>query len=385
MKYHRYQINKTIQQVIGKGHPWVYRDQLSSAADVFESGDWLRLVDGSNQIKGYGTFESDGLVGIRVFLRGAKPPLPPWWLNQVKTRLSTRKNLRNITNSFRAIHGENDGLPGITIDVYHDTAVLQTYASSVDGVGRYVAQIVANELGIKHLLWRMPHKRVGNEVLSRVRTLRGHPPNLVLMDEGKLKIAVPTREGQKGGMFLDLRGLRRFLATRQYPRVLNLFSYTGTLGLACETGGSQEVWNVDISKEAIKWGEKHHSLGKSKWIVANVFDWLKTLPQGPRFDLIIIDPPNMASNQGQVKTALRQYATLHQKALAHLKPGGTIITACCTSRIQHDAFKRLACDTLRDLNFKTRLMPEDDHPVGFAEGDYLKIFVFENFKPSKKH
>ncbi|MFM8313747.1 MAG: class I SAM-dependent methyltransferase, partial [Deltaproteobacteria bacterium] len=188
--------------------------------------------------------------------------------------------------------------------------------------------------------------------------------------------------GQKSGTFLDLRGLRKFLSLQNLKgkRVLNLFSYTGTLGLAAEIAGAQEIWNVDISKGALKFSEEHHSLDSKKfrYIAADVFKWVESLPPHEKFDVIIVDPPSMASEAKQVPAALKAYARIYKRVLPHLKPKGMLIVCCCTSRVSRKQFTEIAQKSISfSLKKMKSLLPEEDHPVGFPQGDYLKMLIFQ--------
>lgn len=376
----RYQLKKDAARIVATGHPWIFRSHLSSAAGVFPAGQWLKLVGPENEVAGYGIHDDEGLIGIRVLKRGATAPETAWVKKQIQKALERRRNLREYTDAFRAIHGENDGLPGIVVDVYKDTAVLQTYSPSVDALGRYVAAVLRRELSLANVVWKLPAKRKRQRP-NPFRTLHGAVPPPFSFREGKLSLTVSIGEGQKSGTFLDLRGLRKWISLQPLAgkRVLNLFSYTGTLGLAAETAGAREVWNVDVSEGALAFARKYHSRRpeRHRFIQADIFEWLKTLPEKEKFDLIIVDPPGMASESSQVPNALRAYKQLYKAAAPHLTRPGTLLACCCTSRIARKRFRTEVDGWLpRDIAFQRTILPEDDHPVGFPEGDYLKINVY---------
>lgn len=378
----RYQLKKDAVRALGTGHPWIFRSHMSTAAEAFQSGQWLRLVNEQNSPVGYGIFEKEGLVAIRVLKEGPKEPTPDFFSQRVDKALAKRTALRAYTNAFRAIHGENDGIPGVVVDVYDDTAVLQTYVRSVDIIGRLVGSRVANQLKLKNLIWKLPAKRKAENDDFSVRLLRGTPPGVISIKEGKLKLSVDPWSGQKSGAFLDLRGLRKWIAAQKLAgaRVLNLFCYTGTLGLAAEIAGAKEIWNVDIAEGALEAAKKYHCLDrkKHKHIQANIFDWLEKLPLSESFDLIIVDPPQMASRSEQVPSALKAYQKLFRLSAKHLRRGGTLIGCCCTSRIARPLFVREVEKTLApQIRLFKSLGAEDDHPVGFPEGDYLKLLIFK--------
>jgi 23S rRNA (cytosine1962-C5)-methyltransferase len=373
----RYQLKKEAATAVKQGHPWIYRSKVSTAASVFAVGQWLQLVGPQNDVLGYGIYEEDGIIAIRVLKQGSTKPDAAWIGARVDKAIAKREHVRKYSDAFRAIHGENDGLPGIVVDVYKDTAVLQTYVPSVDTLGRFVAAVVGQRLGLKNIVWKLPVKRKSQR---EDRVLRGHLPAEVKVREGKLTLTTPVGAGQKSGAFLDLRGLRKWVAGQKLDgrRVLNLFSYTGTLGLAAEVAGAREIWNVDISKGALEVAKRLHALSEKKhrWIAADIFEWLGKLDPDEKFDLIIVDPPMMASQKTQVDTALRAYRKLYRESQKHLTAKGTIVGACCTSRIPRSTFEQTVAQSLGGMKKVASLPPEDDHPVSFPEGDYLKIVVY---------
>lgn len=379
---HRYQLDKVATANVRRGHPWVYRSHVSSAADGFRDGQWLKLVDKENVIAGYGIFEKDGLIAIRALKRGSGLPDPAFVRERITNALKKREPLRNYTDAFRAIHGENDGLPAVVFDVYGKVGVLQTYSAGADVLGRFVAADLRRRLGLEGVLWKPPAKRKGGRGDRKPRVLFGRVPERVRWKEGKLRLEASLLEGQKSGAFLDLRALRKWISAQKWSeaRVLNLFSYTGTLGLAAEAGGAKQVVQVDIAAPALEFAKKAHALDvhRHKFVAADVFQWLKDLPENHRFELVVVDPPQMAAESSQVGKALANYKYLYGLAQKHVAPGGYLVAACCTGRIARAKFEEVVGRSLgRDFRLVANLAPEDDHPVAFAEGDYLKVLVFQ--------
>lgn len=380
MRFKRYQLKKEAVRVVETGHPWIFSSHLSTAAGALKPGDWLQLVDGDNAPIAHGVFDSQGIIAIRIFSRGPEEVSAALLRKRLKKRLERRAQLRNYSNSFRAVHGENDGFPGIVVDVYDKLAVLQTYSPGVDGVGRYVAALVQKELGLTSVLWKTPAKRQMRTTSER-RILSGQPPAKIKVTEGKLEFWVEPLSGQKSGAFLDLRGLRKWISQHKLSgaRVLNLFSYTGTLSASAEVAGAKEIWSVDISKGALETAKQLHAkdVKKHKFIDADIFTWLEKLAPNEMFDLIVNDPPNMAAERTQVPQALRAYQKLYRLLAPHVKVGGWLAACCCTSRIDRHQFQLAVQQTLGNkFKLEKTLTPEDDHPVGFPEGDYLKLLLF---------
>ncbi len=375
----RYQLKKEAAAAVRQNHPWIFRQGVSTAAEPFSSGQVLKLVGAANDVLGYGIYEPEGLIAIRVLKQGTTIPDENWVKARIDKALEKRANIRKFTNAFRALHGENDGMPGIVIDVYDRTGVLQTYAASVDKLGEFAAKYIAEKLDLRNVLWKFPVKR---KVAREDVVLKGEAPGEVKIKEGKLELTIPIEAGQKSGAFLDLRGLRKWVTSQKLAgkRVLNLFSYTGSLGLAAEVAGASDIWNVDVSRGALDVAKRLHTKDakKHQFIEADIFEWFATLNPKEKFDLIIIDPPLMASKTHQVDVALRTYRKLYVEALKHIRPFGTIVACCCTSRIKRGNFELTAAQVLGQRGKKLASLPhEDDHPIGFPEGDYLKILAFQ--------
>jgi 23S rRNA G2069 N7-methylase RlmK/C1962 C5-methylase RlmI len=378
----RYQLDKRTLAVLSTGHPWIFRDRLSSAAAALADGQWLRLVDGSNATVGHGIHEAEGAIGIRVLSRGPDRPGAAWAGVRLAEALARRAALRTETDAYRAVHGESDGLPAVVFDVYGDVGVLQTYSLGADGLGRHAAAWLRRELGLTGVLWKPATRRRGAPRPTRV--LAGTVPDLLHLREGDRRIAVDLRGGQKSGAFLDLRGLRRWVAAQPLAgaRVLNLFAYTGTLAQSAAAAGAAEIWNVDQAAAALAFARDHHAGGAAaqRFIDADVFDWLPhagaSVADLGRFDLVIVDPPSMTSRAVQAPRVLDSYRRLYHAARALLAPGGRLVVACCTSRISRGAFRDTADRALSDLRCVADLPPEPDHPVAFPESDYLKVRVY---------
>lgn len=374
-------LSRTVAEILRKGHPWVFRDKLGDARGLAD-GDWLHLIDPEGESVGTGMYQGTGGVAVRVFRRGSEHITVEWVRQGVNRALERRSQLRAETDAFRAINGESDGFPGIVVDVYSTVAVLQTYAPGLDALGRYVGGLVLDRLGLLTLLWKAPSKRVGNKG-SANRVLRGPRPYVVRFQEGPLKLAADLVSGQKSGTYLDLRGLRRYLLELDLTdrKVLNLFSYTGAAGLACAQAGAREVVNVDQAQPSLDFGARYYDHSAMKWVQADIFSWTETIAPG-EYDLIVVDPPSMASNKGQVPKALNTYQRIYSNLAGKVKPGGIIVACCCTSRISTREFEQKVGRALGPWKRLARLPMEVDHKPGFQEADYLKVMVYQ--KPLSK-
>lgn len=399
MKARRYQLTKDTAAIIARGHPWVFRDALSSAAVVFADGDWLRLVDGQNRVVAHGIFEAEGAIAIRVLRRGPDRPDARWVADTLALTLARRATLADRTDGIRLVHGESDGLPAVVVDRFGDTLVASSYSAGADALARYVAIVLARmaraalEQSIdpsnpidaarvigpaRHVVLRTARRRHGEPATAGARALLGAPPAVATFTEDGLELAVDLDAGQKTGAYLDLRGLRHALATAPLAgaRVLNLFAYSGMLGRAAEAAGAAAITQVDASEAALAFARAHHVVEPARhaFVEADIFQWLPALSRGEAFDLVIVDPPAMTSKKGQVPAVLAGYRKLYRAAAPHVKVGGVLVAACCTSRVERQQFHRTVRETLGDaFTMEREIPPEVDHPVGFAQADYLKI------------
>ncbi|MCW5805248.1 MAG: class I SAM-dependent rRNA methyltransferase [Deltaproteobacteria bacterium] len=389
----RYQLRKEAVAIVERGHPWIFREQLSSAAHVFAGGDLLRLVDGTNRVVGHGIYEAEGAIAIRIVRRGPDAPDAAWLRDRLAASLARRRPLAARTDAIRLVHGESDDLPAIVVDRFADTLVISSYSAGTDARARYLARYLpslgaaptgadgdASVVGpATHVVLRPAHRRRGAPEAPRV--MRGEPPAIVRFREDDLDYAVDLAGGQKTGTYLDLRGLRRELAEMPLggARVLNLFAYSGMLGLAAERAGAAAIVQVDASERALAFAAAHHvrDPARHRFVVADAFAWIEALAPGEHFDLIIVDPPSMTSKKAQVPNALAAYRRLYRAAAAHVAPGGAVVAACCTSRIERPVFHRTVRESLGPTFTREReLPPEADHPVAFPQADYLKIALW---------
>ena len=394
----RYQLKKDAVAIVERGHPWLFRAQMSTAAQVFADGQWLRLVDGANRVIGHGIYEADGSIAVRVLRRGPQLPDAAWARAQVAAALARREALAAHTTGLRLVHGESDGLPAVVVDRFGETLVVASYSAGADALARYVARVLSAlgadpadpraRIGLAGspaaaraivgrataVLLRPARRRRGPP--AEPRALRGTAPAVAEFVEDGVRCAVDLEGGHKTGTYLDLRGLRGAIARAPLAgaRVLNLFAYTGLLGRAAEAAGAAEIVQVDQSARALAFAAAHHVAdpAKHRFVEADVFAWLPAA--AGTYDLVIVDPPSMTSQAKQLPAVLAAYRKLYTAARGLVAPGGALVAACCTSRVERDVFQATVRGALGPpFELERDLPPEVDHPAPFAQADYLKI------------
>ena len=383
MRARRYQLRKEAVAIVAGGHPWLFREQMSTAASVLRDGEWVRMVDGANQVVGHGIYEAEGAIAIRVLRTGAAPADAAWLRERLAAALARRVELARTTTGLRLLHGESDGVPAVVADRFGDAIIVASYSAGGDALARYVARCLAAS-DFAHPEVRGPATIV---VLRPARRRHGEPPaaralrgtaEIVTFVEDGTTFAVDLAAGHKTGTYLDLRGLRRAVAATPLAgaRVLNLFAYTGMIGRVAEAAGAAQIVQVDQSERALAFAAAHHvgDAARHQLVTADVFAWLPALPAGETFDLVVCDPPAMTSRKMQVPSVLAAYRRLYRAIAPHVREGGVIVAACCTSRIERVVFRRTVRESLgAGFTLERELPTEADHPVGFAQADYLKV------------
>jgi 23S rRNA (cytosine1962-C5)-methyltransferase len=379
----RVRLRKPLERVIKSGHPWIYRDALVSYQAPF--GRVVDVLDRSGRFLCRGLSES-GPIGVRVFTTVEEQLDSALFVKRINKAFGLRKRIiPEATTAYRLLHGEGDGLPGITCDRYQRWAVLKLDGEAIepwkDQLLQWIRQPLA-EVGIDSLLVREKHRENKTVTLA----WGAAPPEPLVVEERGVRLAVSLREGQKTGLFLDHRESRHLV--RQISgelRVLNLYGYTGAFSVYAGLGGASEVTTVDVAAPAIELARQTWALNglepvRHHAIAADVPEYLTDISsKNDRFGLVIADPPSFAPREAARTQALRSYFALHKGALQITEPDGFYLSASCSSHIDRTAFEQTLQDgaraARRDLQVLGRWEAPPDHPqlLAFPEGNYLKI------------
>jgi 23S rRNA (cytosine1962-C5)-methyltransferase len=366
-------INPQLEPSILAGHPWVYHNHLPQHR--LQTGQWVRVQAG--KASAYGLYDDQSTIAIRLF--GREEPTAASIAQKVYAALEWRKEIfDNQTNAYRLISGENDFLPGVTVDKYERFAVLQTYADCLETIVPDVVRALSKS-GLKGIVRRNEDKQL--EALFG--TL---PPPELTVQENSLKIIANLYDGQKTGLFLDHRDnralLERFCAGKT---VLNLFAYTGAFSLYAARGGAAHVESVDIAPQAMRDAARNFALNgfdpeQHSFLAADCFKLLEQYVQeGRQFDVVVLDPPSLARSKDNRFAATRAYQKLNALALRCTREGGLLATASCTSQISPEHFKEIVLDASANAKRRVQVVQENgqalDHPVTFFEGRYLKFVL----------
>ena len=371
---------------VRRGHPWVWRQGVTSGIDRLLPGDAVRVLSPEGARLGYALADPGSPIVLRIW---GKTPLDPASFSQrVERAVALRERLfaNGLTTAYRVVHGEGDRMPGLVVDRYGPVAVLRTDG---DGIRRRLGELVEAlrvplaRLGIVTII-----ERVGTRKESHVVVLHGEPPpeRLEVQEHG-VSFMVDLARGQKTGAFLDQRENRvRVGALAAEKRVLNLFSYTGGFSLWAARGGAIRVTSVDLSAEALATGEESFRRAgldprAHLFVAAEAFGFLSDAKRrGLSWDLIVSDPPSFAPREQSVERALGAYRTLHRACVELLAPGGLFCAASCSSHVNAEAFVTTLDDAALgrdDLRLLELIGAPADHPTlpGWPEGRYLKFAI----------
>lgn len=386
---------------LSQGHPWVYRNQLGeNPPQIGPSGTWVQLKCGN--FSAYGLWENNGPIAVRIFSTRQVPNFE-WVYKMVSQAWENRAALRDPaqkTDAYRLLFGEGDGLPGLTVDLYGQYAVIATYSEGVETLKNWLVQSLENIVPLKGILQREKSKKSVADpeaVLAsdteteggKLKALWGRlPPRELIVQEHGLKFKANLFEGQKTGLFLDHRENRYFIEQwARDKRVLNCFSYTGAFSVYAARGGAKEVVSCDIAAQATATASENFRLNgfdpmQYEFLAEDCFELLNRYKQEKRrFDLIILDPPSFAHSKKNVYSALRGYTRLNQLALSLLEPGSVLASASCTSYVSPEMFRDMLATAAAQSGKRLQILHDAgqplDHPVPahFLEGRYLKFML----------
>ncbi len=383
-------------------HPWIFESAIHPLNnDVhtlhsLRSGDTIRIESDEGRPLAVASFSPTSQIRARVWSFDTEAIIDHrFFKNAIRAALACRKALPIASNAFRAVHGESDGLPGVIVDVYGDTAVVQITSAGAERWKDAIAQAIVSELGVARIYERSD---------SSVRKLEGLEPHqgwlypalkdaetrstIVSFEEHGLKYEVDVASGQKTGFYLDQRENRALFATAikqsGAERVLNCYSYTGGFTLSALSGGAKHVTSVDSSALALQHAARHVEINgfdtsRAEFIDADVPAILrKYRTEGVMFDAIVLDPPKFAPSAAHAERAARAYKDINRVAFHILKPGGLLFTFSCSGGIDQALFQKIIASASSEANSDATILAHvgatHDHPhsLAFPEGEYLK-------------
>lgn len=391
MSYKKVYLKPGKEESLKRFHPWVFSGAIAKVEGEPEEGEVVDVYTSKKEFVACGHFQI-GSIAVRVLTFRQEVIDRDFW----KRRLDVAKDLRRAlgvlgnpnNNTYRLVHGEGDNLPGLIIDVYDHTAVMQAHSAGMHVYRMEIADALSEVMGdvIQHIYYKsettLPFK--ADLLATENGFIKGGSPENIAMENG-LKFHVDWLKGQKTGFFVDQRENRSLLERYAKGRnVLNMFCYTGGFSFYAMRGGANLVHSVDSSAKAIDLTNENVELNfpgdpRHQAFAEDAFKFLDRM--GDQYDLIILDPPAFAKHRDALRNALRGYTKLNAKAFEKIRSGGILFTFSCSQVVSKENFRNAvftaAAQSGRSVRILHQLTQPGDHPVNIyhPEGEYLKGLV----------
>ncbi|RGN50242.1 MULTISPECIES: class I SAM-dependent rRNA methyltransferase [unclassified Bacteroides] len=390
MSYKKVYLKPGKEESLKRFHPWVFSGAIHRIEGEPEEGEVVNVYTSKNEFIAMGHFQI-GSIAVRVISFLEEDVNKDFWKRKLAIAYDLRKRIgladNPTNNTFRLVHGEGDNLPGLIIDIYDKTAVMQAHSAGMHVYRMELAEALSEvmEGRIENIYYKsettLPYKA---DLGPENGFLKGGSPENIAIEYG-LKFYVDWLKGQKTGFFVDQRENRALLEKYAKDRnVLNMFCYTGGFSFYAMRGGAKLVHSVDSSAKAVDLTNKNVELNfpgdpRHTAYAEDAFKYLDRM--GDQYDLIILDPPAFAKHKDALRNALQGYRKLNAKAFEKIKPGGILFTFSCSQVVTKDNFRTAvftaAAMAGRSVRILHQLTQPADHPVNIyhPEGEYLKGLV----------
>lgn len=389
-------LRKGKEESLLRRHPWIFSgaiDHIKAEEEAdFAEGALVEVYTRQGDFIAQGHYQA-GSIAVRVLSFEREPIDQAWWTQRVAVAHDVRRTLgltdNPQTTCYRLIHGEGDALPGLVVDIYGTTAVVQCHSVGMYRARMEIAEALRTVYGARLTAiydkssQTLPFKAHVGAVDGY---LWGHAatPAQEVVENGR-RFLVNWEEGQKTGFFLDQRENRELVKRYAAGRtVLNTFCYTGGFSVYALAGGAREVCSVDSSERAVALASENMRLNfgdaaPHTEVVADAVEYLKEI--GDRYDLIILDPPAFAKHHKVLGNAMQGYKRLNARALSQIRPGGILFTFSCSQAVSKELFRTTVFSAAAIAGRKVRILHQltqpTDHPINIyhPEGEYLKGLV----------
>lgn len=402
------------EESLKRFHPWVFSGAIARVvldaahqSDAPEEGELVCVRSAANEVLGVGHWQV-GSIAVRILAFGVEELPADFWQERIRAAYQVREAIgliRPENDTFRLIHGEGDWLPGLIVDIYADTAVVQAHSVGMHVSRNEIAKaLIAQVPQVKNVYYKsddtLPFKApiegdktgwlISNFLSQRNDYFKFQISNFeeFWSTENGLSFRIDWLRGQKTGFFVDQRENRALVERYAKDKdVLNMFCYTGGFSLYALRGGAKRVDSVDVSQKAIDLvninvARNFPNATNHTAVAADAFEYLSAQKAaGKTYDLIILDPPAFAKHRDAVKNALRGYQRINAKAIEMIRKGGLLFTFSCSQAVDKEAFRLAIFSAAAQVGRKVRILHQlhqpQDHPINIyhPEGEYLKGLV----------
>jgi 23S rRNA (cytosine1962-C5)-methyltransferase len=369
-------------------HPFVYRKMVFGPTGPARpnDGDIVRVVDREDRMIGFGLWNSRSQIALRILSLGPDPPGLAFWSRRLDEAISLRRSilwLDDVTDAYRVVHAEGDGLTGLVVDRFADVLSAEVFSLGMYQRIGPVLHLLAARLGTTHCRVQVDDRiALAEDFPGRPLATAMLPPRITIREHG-VRFAIRFGDAHKTGFFCDQRDNRRELARYCADRsVLDLCCYTGGFGLnAAVRGGARDVTCVDLDEKAIAQARANANLNQVRvgLVHADAFGYMRQMGANERrYGVVVLDPPKLIPNRLEIAAGKRKYFDLNVLAMGLLEEGGVLLTCSCSGLLSADEFLALLRAAARRAGRSARILAMTgaaaDHPVGLdaLEGAYLK-------------
>ena len=389
-KYKQIWLRKGKEESLLRFHPWVFSGAIARIDEGVDEGEVVRVVTNSGDFIAVGHYQQ-GSIAVRVLTFNDVAIDDTFWASRLQSALAMRQAIgiadNPLNNTYRLVHGEGDNLPGLIIDVYGETAVMQAHSIGMHLCRKQIAASLIEVMNgrVKHIYYKSETTLPFMTADDMNGFLTGGSDENIATENG-LKFRVDWLKGQKTGFFVDQRENRSLLERYAHgKRVLNMFCYTGGFSFYAMRGGAELVHSVDSSAKAIELTKENVELNfpddpRHEAFCEDAFKFLEGISL-TSYNLIILDPPAFAKHRGALHNALKGYTRLNQKAFEKIERGGILFTFSCSQVVTKEHFRNAVFTAAALAKRKVRILHQlhqpADHPINIyhPEGEYLKGLV----------
>ncbi len=374
-------------------HPWIFSDSIEKVSKDGNAGDLAIIFSKrANSVIGVGLYDPSSPIAIKMLHHGSGATIDAaFFRKKIQRAFALRMPLlKTKTNSYRLLFGENDGFPGLIVDVYNDTAVIKVYSEIWEPYLPLIVPAISTVAGTETVVLRLSRKLLQskNHKLGDGQVLLGtlDSEEVEFLEHG-IRFTANVIKGHKTGYFLDHRHNRKKVgALAKGKTVLDVFCYAGGFSVHALVGGAKQVTSIDISEQALEVAKANGALNSftgTHQVVANdAFAELADMAKENRtFNLVVLDPPSLASKKDQTAIAKKKYEQLAQLGAKVTGKNGYLVVASCSSRVPATDFFEIVKKVLDASGRKYKLLEQTyhdtDHPVTFPEGSYLKCGYYQ--------
>lgn len=383
-------LKKNKEESLKRLHPWIFSGAILKMDEGIAEGDVVEVVGYNGEFIGKGHYQI-GSIAVRMLTFSEEDIDEAFWQKRLLSALQMRIAIDVADNknndTYRLVHGEGDNMPGLVVDCYGKTAVIQAHSVGVHYQRNMIAKALKEVLGdrVENVYYKsettLPFKA---DLGQENEFLFGNTDENIALENG-LKFHVDLLRGQKTGFFVDQRDNRMLLEKYSVgKKVLNMFCYTGGFSFYAMRGGATLVHSVDSSAKAIELTKANVELNfpgdaRHQAYCEDAFRFLDKM--GENYDLIVLDPPAFAKHKGALRNALKGYTRLNMKAFEKIKRGGILFTFSCSQVVTKDNFRNAVFTAALQAKRKVRILHQlhqpADHPINIyhPEGEYLKGLV----------